>query len=60
MQEGREPTKAALLDFLSKRIPKWWLPDDVAFVDALPHTATGKIQKTALREMFRDHRLPGT
>ena len=59
-KEGREPTKAALLDFLSKRIPKWWLPDDVAFVDALPHTATGKIQKTALREMFRDHRLPGT
>jgi fatty-acyl-CoA synthase len=31
----------------------------VAFVDALPHTATGKIQKTALRDMFRDYRLPG-
>jgi fatty-acyl-CoA synthase len=58
-KEGRQPTKADLLAFLEGRIAKWWLPDDVAFVDALPHTATGKIQKTALRDMFRDYRLPG-
>ncbi len=58
-KEGRQPTKADLLAFLEDRIAKWWLPDDVAFVDALPHTATGKIQKTALRDMFRDYRLPG-
>ena len=57
-KDGRQPTKADLLAFLEGRIAKWWLPDDVAFVDALPHTATGKIQKTALREMFRDYRLP--
>jgi acyl-CoA synthetase (AMP-forming)/AMP-acid ligase II len=56
---GRRPAKADLLGFLEGRVAKWWLPDDVAFVDALPHTATGKLQKTALREMFRDYRLPG-
>jgi len=47
-----------LLDFLSGRVAKWWLPDDVAFVEELPHTATGKLQKTKLREQFRGHLLP--
>jgi fatty-acyl-CoA synthase len=36
------------------------MPDEVVFVDAIPHSATGKIQKTALRERFADFRLPGT
>ena len=58
-KEGREPRKADLLAFLSTRIAKWWLPDEVVLVDELPHTATGKIQKMTLREMFRDYRLPG-
>ena len=40
------------------KIAKWWLPDDVVFVDEIPHTATGKIQKTELREHFRDYVLP--
>jgi fatty-acyl-CoA synthase len=35
------------------------LPDDVVIVSELPHTATGKLMKTRLREMFRDHKLPG-
>jgi fatty-acyl-CoA synthase len=56
---GHRPAKADLLGFLEGRVAKWWLPDDVAFMDALPHTATGKLQKTALREMFRDYWLPG-
>jgi acyl-CoA synthetase (AMP-forming)/AMP-acid ligase II len=55
---GKAPTREELLDFLSGRVAKWWLPDDIAFVDTLPHTATGKLQKTKLREQFRDHRLP--
>ena len=42
-REGRTPTKAALLQFLSERLAKWQLPDDVVFVDVLPHTATGKL-----------------
>jgi fatty-acyl-CoA synthase len=36
------------------KIANWWMPDDVVFVDEIPHTATGKIQKTALRERFKD------
>jgi acyl-CoA synthetase (AMP-forming)/AMP-acid ligase II len=39
--------------------PTWWLPDDVAFVEELPHTATGKLHKLKLRERFKDYRLPG-
>jgi fatty-acyl-CoA synthase len=58
-KEGREPTKDDLLGFMQGRIAKWWMPDDVVFVDAIPHTATGKILKTALRDTFRDYRLPG-
>jgi 3-(methylthio)propionyl---CoA ligase len=44
-----------MLKYLASRVAKWWLPDDVVFVNALPHTATGKLLKTKLREDFRDH-----
>ncbi|HEX8168062.1 MAG TPA: long-chain-fatty-acid--CoA ligase [Beijerinckiaceae bacterium] len=59
-KQGREPKKDDLLAFMQGRIAKWWMPDDVVLVPEIPHTATGKIQKTALRDMFRDYRLPGT
>jgi len=55
---GETLTREALLDFMRDKVAKWWLPDDVVFVDCLPHTATGKLLKTRLREDFRDHRLP--
>ncbi len=58
-KEGRTPDKADILAFMAPRIAKWWMPDDVVVVHAIPHTATGKIQKTALRDQFRDYRLPG-
>lgn len=51
-------TRAGLLAHYEGRVAKWWIPDDVAFVDALPLGATGKILKNRLREMFRDHKLP--
>ncbi|WP_026380910.1 long-chain-fatty-acid--CoA ligase [Afifella pfennigii] len=51
---GAALTKEELLDFMAGKVAKWAVPDDVAFVDEIPHTATGKIQKTALRERFRD------
>jgi fatty-acyl-CoA synthase len=57
-REGTKPTKAALLKFLSEKLAKWQVPDDVVFVDRLPHTATGKLLKTKLREEFRNHKLP--
>ncbi len=53
--EGTKPTKAALLQFLSERLAKWEVPDDVVFVDRLPHTATGKLLKTELRQRFHGH-----
>ena len=47
---GANPTRESLLAFMEGKIAKWWMPDDVVFVDEIPHTATGKIQKMALRD----------
>jgi len=55
---GKETTRDELLKFLDGKVAKWWLPDDVVFVDELPHTATGKLQKMKLREAFKNYRLP--
>ena len=55
---GKTPEKSDILDYLKGKIAKWWMPDDVAFVDEIPHTATGKIQKMALREQFKSYRFP--
>ncbi|MGH8456106.1 MAG: AMP-binding protein, partial [Stenotrophobium sp.] len=57
-KSGQEVGKAELLKFYEGKIAKWWTPDDVAFVDQLPHTATGKLLKTKLREDFKAYRLP--
>lgn len=53
-QEGTSPDKASLLDYLEGKIAKWWTPDDVVFIEEMPHTATGKIQKLELRNIFKD------
>ncbi|MDX1580524.1 MAG: long-chain fatty acid--CoA ligase, partial [Alphaproteobacteria bacterium] len=58
MEEGKSITKDEMLEFLSDKVAKWWLPDDVVTVDELPHTATGKLQKITLREQFKDYKLP--
>jgi fatty-acyl-CoA synthase len=58
LRPGAVLTREELLAFYEGKVVKWWMPDDVVFVDALPHTATGKLQKLALRERFRDHVLP--
>ncbi|MCC8391404.1 fatty-acid--CoA ligase [Paraburkholderia sp. MMS20-SJTR3] len=55
---GHELTREQLLAFYDGKVAKWWIPDDVVFVDELPHTATGKLQKLKLRDLFRDHVLP--
>ena len=51
-------TREELLAFFDGRIAKWQIPDDVAFVDEIPHTATGKMQKLKLRDQFAGHKLP--
>jgi fatty-acyl-CoA synthase len=58
LKKGETATKDDILGFMQGKIAKWWMPDDVAFVDEIPHTATGKILKTRLREQFHDYRLP--
>jgi len=56
---GADLNAADMLDFMRGKVAKWWLPDDVVFVDEVPMTGTGKVQKSALRIRFRDYRLPG-
>jgi fatty-acyl-CoA synthase len=51
--------KEEILDFLKTRVAKWWLPDDVIFIDAVPKTSVGKFNKRALREQLKDYPLPG-
>ena len=55
---GRAPSRDDLMAFMQDKIAKWWLPDDIVLVDEIPHTATGKILKTALREQFKNYKLP--
>jgi acyl-CoA synthetase (AMP-forming)/AMP-acid ligase II len=55
---GSKLTSAQLLEFYNGKIAKWWMPDDVLFVEELPHGATGKLLKTKLRELYGSHRLP--
>lgn len=52
---GGAPAVAALLDHVAARVARWWVPDDVVFVDALPVTGTGKVDKAALRKRFEGH-----
>ena len=56
-EDGETLSKEEVLDFLSEKFAKWWLPDAVEFLDSIPRTATGKFQKTALRERFKDYEL---
>jgi fatty-acyl-CoA synthase len=51
-------TREELLKFFEDKVAKWWIPDDVVFVESLPHTATGKLLKTQLRKEFMAHQLP--
>lgn len=56
-KEGAEVSAADMIAYLTDKVAKWWLPDEVKFVDELPHTATGKILKRALREEYKDYKL---
>jgi fatty-acyl-CoA synthase len=60
LKKDQTATKGDILGFMQGKIASWWMPDDVVFVEAIPHTATGKIQKTVLRDQFKNHVLPTT
>ncbi len=51
-------TRQEILDFLATRVAKWWLPDDVVFIEAVPKTSVGKFNKRALREEYKNYTLP--
>lgn len=53
--EGSSVTGEEIIEYMTGKVAKWWLPDEVAFVDELPHTATGKIHKVGLREQFAEY-----
>jgi acyl-CoA synthetase (AMP-forming)/AMP-acid ligase II len=57
LEDGKSVTREEIRDYLTDKVAKWWLPDDVVFIDELPHTATGKISKLTLRKRFADHTL---
>jgi fatty-acyl-CoA synthase len=57
-RKGAQVTRDELLAFYAGKVAKWWMPDDVVFVNELPHTAVGKLDKLRLREQFSDHPLP--
>jgi len=52
------PTAESIREYLAERVPKWWLPEGIEFIEEMPLGATGKILKTKLREMFKDYQFP--
>jgi fatty-acyl-CoA synthase len=58
LKPGSQASREELLAFLNGKIAKWWMPDDVVFTDKIPLGATGKINKLALRDTFKAHKLP--
>lgn len=54
---GMETSEAEIIAYLGDKVAKWWLPDEVIFVDELPHTATGKLLKRQLRDEYKDYEL---
>lgn len=55
---GAELSRQDVLAWLEPRVAKWWLPDDVVFVDQIPRTSVGKFDKKVLRARFKDYQLP--
>jgi len=58
LREGQQATKKELIDFVRPQVAAYWVPDDIVFLKELPHTATGKVSKKDLRQLFKDYKLP--
>src|SRR5262249_19486075 len=58
LKKGQSATKDEIIAFMQGKIAKWWIPDDVVFVDEIPHTATEKIKQPALRGRSKHYALP--
>ena len=55
LKDGETLEKTGMLEFLSGKMAKWWMPDEVIVIDEMPMTATGKIRKLNLREKYWHH-----
>jgi fatty-acyl-CoA synthase len=58
LKPGASASREEILNYLNGKIAKWWMPDDVQFIDKIPLGATGKINKLSLRQTFKEHKLP--
>ncbi len=58
VKPGVDLTRDDVIEWLTPRVAKWWLPDDVEFIDEVPKTSVGKFSKKDLRDRFADRRLP--
>jgi fatty-acyl-CoA synthase len=58
VKPGEEVSREEILAFLDGRIARWWLPDDVVFIDEVPKTSVGKFAKRVLRDQFAEYELP--
>jgi fatty-acyl-CoA synthase len=58
LKPGQSASRDDILGYMRGKIANWWIPDDVVFAAEIPHTATGKILKTELRDRYKDHALP--
>jgi len=56
-KSGSDVSETDVIAYLGDKVAKWWLPDEVKFVEELPHTATGKILKRALRDEYKEYQL---
>jgi len=59
LKPGASASREEILAWFEGKVAKWWIPDDVVFVEDLPHTATGKLSKKDLRDRMKDYRFPG-
>jgi fatty-acyl-CoA synthase len=57
LKPGATATADELRAFIAPKFPKFWLPDDVVFVESIPRTSAGKFKKTELRVLLKDHYL---
>jgi fatty-acyl-CoA synthase len=58
--DGANLDREQMLAWFDGKIARWWLPDDVVFVESIPHTATGKVKKIELRQQFANYALPSS
>lgn len=58
LKQGEFIDKQTMLHWFDGKVAGWWIPDDCVFVESLPHTATGKLDKKVLRQQYQSYQFP--